>query len=332
MNHIPPLAGPRRQTANKAMAVASYRPYFELECRLCRMLADSDVLSDAPLVVADVGAAQGLDPRWDIFAPAIRQIGFEPEPQEWSRLQAGLEAEGRGDSHRVLPLALADAPGRRALYVTRDPDASSLYRPNQRFFDRMPDPSGTEIVGQIDVEVTTLDAVSLPHGNDLDVLKLDVQGAELDVLRGAEARLEGEVLAVIAEASFVELYQGQGMFSDLDRQLRSQGFELFDICYRRWSRRRLGATYAGMRVGQMTYGDVLYLKDPLSRDGLFLPSTKLLKLAALAEFFSLPDYALELIDLAREHGDIDEARAATMVEAVAANAIVAYHDRNRLPG
>lgn len=332
MNHALQQAGARRNTANKAAAVASYRPYFELDCRLGALLVADGSLAAAPMVVADVGAAQGFDPRWALFEPALRQIGFEPEPAEWRRLQAEIGSQGHDDSRRMLPLALADAPGRRQLHVTRDPDASSLYRPNQRFFDRMPDPSGTQVVGSIDVEVTTLDSVPLPYGNDLDVLKLDVQGAELDVLRGADRRLSGQVLTVIAEASFVELYEGQGMFADLDRHLRGHGFELFDICYRRWSRRRLGPAYAGMRVGQMTYGDVLYLKDPLAADGMALAPEKLMKLTALAEFFSLPDYALELIDHARSRGDIDAARASALAAAVEANVIVGQHDRNRLPG
>lgn len=331
MNQALQQAGTRRNTANKAAAVASYRPYFELDCRLCAHLVADGSLAATPIVVADVGAAQGFDPRWELFQPALRQIGFEPEPAEWRRLQNEIAALGLDDCRRVLPLALADAPGRRSLHITRDPDASSLYRPNRRFFDRMPDPSGTDVVGSIDVEVTTLDTVPLPYGNDLDVLKLDVQGAELDVLQGAEARLDGQLLAVIAEASFVELYEGQGMFADLDRHLRGHGFQLFDICYRRWSRKRLGAAYAGMRVGQMTYGDVLYLKDPLATDGASPSPAKLLKLIAFAEFFSLPDFALELIDLARDRGDIGAVRADELTAALEASTITAFHDRNRLP-
>lgn len=326
-------AGARWQQANKTAAVASYRPYFELDCRLCRQLAGDGSLDEAPLTVADVGAAQGFDPRWDLFADACRQIGFEPEPAECRRLQAQIAADGRADRRFVLPLALADRAGRRRLYITRDPDASSLYRPNQAFFARMPDPSGTEIVGEIDVEVTTLDGLALPAGNDIDVLKLDVQGAERDVLQGARERLDDQVLAVIAEASFVELYQDQGMFADLDIELRRHGFQLFDICYRRWSRRRLGPAYAGLRVGQMTYGDVLYLKDPVAMaDAATRRRAKLVKLIALAEFFSLPDYALELIGLAHDRGNLNQDRTQAFRDLIEANQIIAFNDRNRLPG
>lgn len=333
MTRDPGQAGARWSKANKAAQVASYRPYFETDCRYCRRLAADGELADTPVVVADVGAAQGFDPRWDLFGDGCRQIGFEPEPAECQRLDEAIRAEGLAASRFVLPLALADQPGRRRLYVTRDPDASSLYRPNRRFFERMPDPSGIDIVGEIEVEVTTLDALTLPGGDDIDVLKLDVQGAELDVLRGGVRRLDGQVLAVIAEASFVELYDGQAMFADIDQFLRRHGFQLFDICYRRWSRRRLGGDFAGLRVGQMTYGDVLYLKDPVAApdDALIEEPAKLRKLIALAEFFSLPDYAMELLDLAAARNQIPAAAAETARGDLAANAITRVNDRNLLP-
>lgn len=320
----------RRQTANKQPDAAGYRPYLELDCRLCRQFASDSERTAAPLIVADVGAAHGFDPRWALFAPNLRQIGFEPEPAECRRLQEGIAAGGRTDREAVLPVALAAQAGTRTLYVTRDPDASSLYRPNMAFFARMPDPSGVEVTGEVAVETTTLDSMELPFGDSIDVLKLDVQGAELDVLRGAEQRIEGQLLAVVAEASFVELYEGQGMFADIDLYLRARGFELFDICYRRWSRKRLGPAYDGLRVGQMTYGDVLYLKDPLA-GGMQLTPDRLVKLTALAEFFSLPDYALELIELGVAQGLHGTAEAEAMAGLVEANRIVAYHDRNRLP-
>ena len=323
----------RWSKANKAAQVASYRPYFETDCRYCRRLAANGELARAPVVIADVGAAQGFDPRWDLFGDGCLQIGFEPEPAECRRLQAAIKAEGRSASRFMLPLALADRPGRRRLYLTRDPDASSLYRPNRGFFERMPDPSGVDIVGEIEVEVTTLDALTLPAGDDIDVLKLDVQGAELDVLHGAVRRLDEQVLAVVAEASFVELYDGQAMFADIDQFLRRRGFQLFDICYRRWSRRSLGGAFAGLRVGQMTYGDVLYLKDPVAApdDAVAGQAAKLRKLIALAEFFSLPDYALELLDLARSRGQFSAEAVEAARRDLAANTIRRFNDRNLLP-
>ena len=326
-------AGARWSKANKAAQVASYRPYFETDCRYCQSLAASGELAATPILVADVGAAQGFDPRWDLFGEGCRQVGFEPEPAECRRLEAAIEASGQAGSRFVLPMALADQPGRRQLYVTRDPDASSLYRPNRRFFERMPDPSGIDIVGEIEVEVTALDALTLPAGDDIDILKLDVQGAELDVLRGAKRRLDAQVLAVIAEVSFVELYDGQAMFADLDQFLRGRGFQLFDICYRRWSRRRLGGEFAGLRVGQMIYGDVLYLKDPIAAPDCVLvgQAAKLRKLIALAEFFSLPDYAMELLDFAQTGGQIPAAAAEAARGDLAADTIIRFNDRNLLP-
>jgi hypothetical protein len=58
-----------------------------------------------------------------------------------------------------------------------------------------------------------------------DLLKLDVQGAELQILQGGTRTL-GHAKAIIAEVSFVELYEGQSSFSDLCAFLQAHGFTL----------------------------------------------------------------------------------------------------------
>jgi hypothetical protein len=60
-------------------------------------------------------------------------------------------------------------------------------------------------------------------GSRVDFLKLDVQGYELAVLKGAEATLR-DVLVVHTEVEFVEMYKGQPLFADVDQFLRRAGF------------------------------------------------------------------------------------------------------------
>ena len=68
-------------------------------------------------------------------------------------------------------------------------------------------------------------------------LKLDTQGTELEVLRGAGRLLRDHVLSVQVEAEFRALYRGQPLFGDVDRFLAGRGFET--VLLRR-NRRRLG--------------------------------------------------------------------------------------------
>ena len=64
----------------------------------------------------------------------------------------------------------------------------------------------------------------------VDILKLDVKGAELRALRGAHSMLSsGLVAAIYAEVLIAHTYEGQGSFEDILRLLRECGYSLYDI-------------------------------------------------------------------------------------------------------
>ncbi|MEJ0047184.1 MAG: FkbM family methyltransferase [Rhodospirillales bacterium] len=76
------------------------------------------------------------------------------------------------------------------------------------------------------LEIATIPTVRLddvPETTGADLLKLDVQGAELMVLRHAEERLAG-ALVIQAEVEFLPLYRDQPLFSDVEQFLRARGF------------------------------------------------------------------------------------------------------------
>jgi hypothetical protein len=61
------------------------------------------------------------------------------------------------------------------------------------------------------------------------LLKIDVQGTEIEVLRGATGML-GEVDSVLVECSFVELYRGQALAGEVIAFLDERGFSLASVC------------------------------------------------------------------------------------------------------
>jgi FkbM family methyltransferase len=61
------------------------------------------------------------------------------------------------------------------------------------------------------------------------LLKLDVQGYELEVLKGASQTLR-EVQAVLLEVSIIELYRDSPLFGSIDSFMNEGGFCLYDIC------------------------------------------------------------------------------------------------------
>jgi hypothetical protein len=76
------------------------------------------------------------------------------------------------------------------------------------------------------VETHRLDEVV--SADEIDLLKLDIQGAELDVLRGAE-RLLPTALVIQTEVEFLPMYEGQPLFADIDSHLRARGFQIHNI-------------------------------------------------------------------------------------------------------
>ena len=76
------------------------------------------------------------------------------------------------------------------------------------------------------MKITTLDRIiateSLPQP---DLIKLDVQGFEMEVLKGAAATLQ-RTRWVLGEVSFRVFYEGQVLFSELAGFLATQGFEV----------------------------------------------------------------------------------------------------------
>jgi FkbM family methyltransferase len=136
------------------------------------------------MTVVDVGAHHGLYSMLSSkrVGPKGRVFAFEPSPRERARLEKHLLAN-RCRNVSVHPFALGSKTGSEDLFlVDGAEDYCNSLRP----------PAVAALTSKIRVEVASLDAF-LEHAgiHHVDFLKLDVEGAELDVLKGA-ARTLGE--------------------------------------------------------------------------------------------------------------------------------------------
>jgi hypothetical protein len=83
----------------------------------------------------------------------------------------------------------------------------------------------------ISVETTTLDTFcAQQHLNRIQVLKMDIQGAELKALRGAAGLLDRQAIDLVyTEMNFGHLYEGQGTFHDVSQLLSTYRYSLYGL-------------------------------------------------------------------------------------------------------
>ena len=164
---------------------------------------------------------------------------FEPIPELQQRLRESFA--DRQNVH-VHPVALGRRAGTVPLHITAHDPASSLMSPskwNWAYWQHRMD-----VVRTIRTPLVRLDSEVT---GEVDVLKLDLQGSELAALEGATGLLP-QTKIILTEVEFVELYDGQPLFSELDAFLREQGFRLYNLY-----------SLFTQRDGQLIFGDALYL-------------------------------------------------------------------------
>jgi FkbM family methyltransferase len=167
--------------------------------------------------VIDVGANKG---QFAVYArvrwPRARLICFEPLPAPRAKLQR--VTRGQAEIHDC---ALGAEPGEGRMHLATRTDSSSLLAlgERQKAIFRM------EESGELPVTIERLDACLSPALIRPMLLKIDVQGFELEVLKGASDLLS-HIDAVYVEVSYVELYKGQPLHEDITRYLIEAGFTL----------------------------------------------------------------------------------------------------------
>jgi FkbM family methyltransferase len=169
--------------------------------------------------VVDIGAnpIDGDPPYIEMLRSKMCTVtGFEPQPAALAVLE-----RQKGPLETYLPYAVGD--GRHhTLRLTAATGMASLFNPDT---DRLDLFGGFaewgRVVGEVTLATRRMDDIEdVAH---LDMLKIDVQGAELMVFRGARKRLTDAVV-VHTEVSFVPLYTDQPVFGEIDIELRGLGF------------------------------------------------------------------------------------------------------------
>ena len=169
--------------------------------------------------VIDVGANTGqFAGEARRFAPDAMIYSFEPLPDCY----AALVQRFQGDSKfRAFNTALGEAPGQAVFHRSSYSPSSSLLRMASLHSEAFPETAGSM---DVTVPVDTLD--NLRPSLELRppvLLKIDVQGFEDRVLRGATGLLASVDVAIL-ELSIEPLYEGQMLFDGVYRIMADRGF------------------------------------------------------------------------------------------------------------
>lgn len=224
-----------RRFINAVLAPTKYRLCSEGEQRALASANRSpfEVISriepaDTIKTIFDVGANVGqtttelrrLFPKSFIHA-------FEPTP---SSRDTYLKQHGQDSNLKLWPCAIASKPGQATFQVNLRSMTNSLLNVAHASAEWVGKENITNIES-ISVEVRTLDEFCAANNiQSIDILKLDIQGSELDALKGAtELFRQKKIRHVCLEAPFVLLYERQAFFHEIREFLATQGCEFYGL-------------------------------------------------------------------------------------------------------
>jgi FkbM family methyltransferase len=168
-----------------------------------------------PATVLDVGVGEGTFDLYEVF-PEATHVLVEPL-SEFQEAIAAIQ-----ESYRALyvPAAAGARAGRMEIFVKPHLEGSSAFL----------EQAGGSVLGAArQVNVVALDDVVAEHHlQGPFLLKVDVEGAELQVLAGASKVLE-EAEVVILEVTFLPKLQGAPAFADIFRGMDQLGFAVYDV-------------------------------------------------------------------------------------------------------
>ena len=223
--------------------------------------------------IVDVGAFD-LDDQNDLYVDLVTQYpteiyGFEPQNVVVKRVNEGICRK------TIFPWAIGDG-SETDFFQTSYEAASSTFEPDVKFLEQFfALPTMLKVMGRKRIRTRLLDEIE--EIDDCDLLKIDVQGGEMKVVKGAP-RLLSHTLVVMTEVEFAPLYKDQPLFSEVDCFLREQGFFLHGLFNFGYGSLKAGAY--GDVPSRLLWADAVYIKEAdLLRK---LNSSKMLKALLIA--------------------------------------------------
>jgi FkbM family methyltransferase len=180
----------------------------------------------------------------DRFNPE-RIIAVECEPRLVGPLKARFAAL---PFVAVVDTALAESAGTAKFHQLRHPAGSSLLKPRAEVTKEF-EANSWDVIGMVEVRKISYDQL-VADEDEISILKLDIQGAELGVLASSREGLR-KTKSILTEVTFTSHYENDAGFPELHQLMASKGFGLY----------RLSPPYH--RGGRILYADALYIREDI---------------------------------------------------------------------
>lgn len=218
----------------------------------------------------------------DLF-PGSKVIAFEVDRELCDKLNKEAKP-----GFTFYPIALGKDKKVNKFYITNHPMCCSLYEPNEELLTHYNNLQVALLKTTETLETQSLDSFINDHDiGEIDFIKIDIQGAELQVFENGIDALKN-TLGIVTEVEFIPLYKDQPLFGDVSKFLSEKGFmfhKFLDIASR--SLKPLIMNNNPNMGSQHMWSDAFYIKH-LS----ILPqfdSSRLLKLGMLAFLYGSID-------------------------------------------
>ena len=163
----------------------------------------------------EIGAVEVKDSKEPFYQllnyfPESKIIGFEIEKEVCDKMN-----KAASPGVKYYPFALGKSNEKRKLYITQHPMCCSLYKPNEPLISLYNNFEVAYLKRETEVETISLDHfIDQNEVGEIDFIKIDVQGAELDIFKGGKKTL-ANVLKIICEVEFIPHYEDQPLFGDV---------------------------------------------------------------------------------------------------------------------
>jgi FkbM family methyltransferase len=197
--------------------------------------------------IFDVGAATGeFSIKFNYLFPGSIIHSFEPQPNFFEVLKQNSKA-----NWKVNNCVLSDKEGYFDFFITSGKESSSLIKPvktNSGWDEYL------EVSDEIKVHSETLYNYCQKNGvRRINLLKLDVQGSELSILKGAEPLLINQNIDIIyCEVLFMRFYENQPLFYDISGYLDKFDYKLYNI---------YNSVYTNNSI--LTWADAVFISNSL---------------------------------------------------------------------